>query len=218
MLPRIALPLIPALFSAGAIGGSSAKADRATQLRAQGNEFNVYNWALPAGQQAFQSGQQGVAAGQGSLGTAANYLKSLTAGGPASTNAAIAPERQQVLSANDAAKRQLAASGTARGGGVAGVNQARDAAAQAAIDQGLMQVRPAAAGELAQVGQAQGGLGLGETEAGLRGENLAASVSSNLASNAIASRESSNQIHRQAVSDISKGIEDTISGIMGAMG
>ena len=190
---------------AGQLGGSSAKRDRSDYLNAATNLRNVYNWALPAGQSAFATGQQGVSAGQGNLGTAASYLKSLESGGPASTNAALAPERAQVMSANDAAKRQLAASGTARGGGVAGINQQRDAVAQAAIDQGLFQVRPAAAGELAKVGAEQGQLGLGETALGTETAGLGAETATAAGGLAEDSRRTSQQIHQNAVADITKG-------------
>jgi hypothetical protein len=210
--------LLSALFSSGAIGGSSAKTDRSNELTSYSDLKNIFSYGLPFGQQTAAQGQAGYKAGQGDLGTAAGYLKSLTSGGRAATAQAIAPEVASVTSANDAAKRQLATSGTARGGGVAGVNQQRDADAQAKIDEALFNVRPKAAGELAQVGQAEGSLGLGETREGLESTAIAADAATNLGKLSSANRTQSNEIHRQAVSDISGGIESTLAGIMDAFG
>jgi hypothetical protein len=206
--------LLQALFSTGAIGGDSAKRDRSDYLNASTDLRNVYNFGLPAGKAAFTTGQQGYQAGQSDLGTASGYLKSLTTGGPASTNAAIAPERAQVLSANDAAKRQLAASGTARGGGTAGVNQARDAATQGKIDEALFGLRPAAAGELAKVGSAEGQLGLGETGAGLEAAGLAEKAGAEAAEEARLEQGQDVKQHQQAVDTLSNGIMSTLAGIM----
>jgi hypothetical protein len=206
--------LLSALFSSGAIGGSSAKRDRSEVLDAYGDLGNVFNFALPAGKAAFTTGQQGYQAGQGDLSTASGYLKQLTTGGPASTNAAIAPERAQVLSANDAAKRQLAASGTARGGGTAGVNQARDAATQGKIDEALFGLRPAAAGELAKVGSAEGQLGLGETGLGLESAATAGKTATALGDLAAEERGQSTKIHQDAVNDIAGGIENVLGDIL----
>jgi hypothetical protein len=209
--------LLSALFSSGATGGSSAKTDRSNELTSYSDLKNIFNFGLPFGQDAATQGQAGYKAGQGDLGTAAGYLKSLTSGGRAATAQAIAPEVASVTSANDAAKRQLATSGTARGGGVAGVNQQRDADAQAQIDQALFNVRPKAAGELAQVGSAEGQLGLGETGEGLKAAGLAEDAATNLGALASKNRAQSEKIHRDAVSDITSGIESTLAGIMGAL-
>ena len=210
--------LLSALFSSGAIGGSSAKTDRGNFLTGVHDLNNVFNWGLPAGQQMTAKGQTGVATGTGDLGTAADYLKKLTSGDRATTAQAIAPEVASVTSANDAAKRQLATSGTARGGGATSVNQTRDSAAQAEIDKALFGVRPQAAGELAKVGSAEGALGLGETGEGLKAAGLATEAATNIADESRKSRVDSNDIHRQAVSDISGGIESTLAGIMDAFG
>jgi hypothetical protein len=209
--------LLSGIFNAGGIGGSSAKTDRGNFLTGIHDLNNIFNYGLPFGQQTAAKGQAGVATGTSDLGTAADYLKKLTSGSRADTAQAIAPEVASVTSANDAAKRQLATSGTARGGGVAGVNQQRDAAAQAKIDEALFGVRPQAAGELAKVGGEEGQLGLGETSEGLKAAGLATDAASNLANLSMKSRVDSNDIHRQAVSDITSGIESTLAGIMGAV-
>lgn len=210
--------LLSALFSSGAIGGSSAKTDRSQELAAYGDLGNIFNFGINNGKNMTATGQTDVATGTSDLGTAADYFKKLTSGGRADMMQAAAPEVAAATSANDAAKRQLATSGTARGGGAAGVNQQRDAATQAQIDQALFNVRPKAAGELAQVGQAEGSLGLGETEAGLKSADLAETAAMNLGTLANKNRSQSQDIHTQAVNDITTGIENTLAGIMDAFG
>ena len=209
--------LLSGLFASGAIGGSSAKTDRSNQLQSYTNLKNIFNWALPFAKSTAASGQREVSAGEGDLGTAAGYLKSLVQGGRASTNAAIAPEVTAVEAARDAAKRSAEASGTARGGGMAAVNQERDAQAQAAIDQAMFGVRPAAARELAQVGQAEGGLGLGETKTGLESAQIGERSAADLGELAHYNRAQSEKIHRDAVDSITKGIDETLSAVMGAL-
>jgi hypothetical protein len=218
MLPKIALPLLPALFSSGAIGGSSAKNDRGQELNSYKDLSNVFNWALPAGQAAFSTGQKGVSEGAGDLGTAAGYFKSLTSGSRPDMLQAIAPEATAVTSQADAAKRQLANTGTARGGGVAGANQDIKAKTDASIDAALFGVRPQAAGKLAEVGSAEGSLGLGESSAGLKAADLAETAGTNLGELATKNRTQSQNIHQDTVDTISKGIEDSLGAILGALG
>jgi hypothetical protein len=215
LIPMFAL--IPALFSSGAIGGSSAKRDRAEELNAYGDLRNVFNWALPEGKKLASTGQGTFSAGIGDLGTAAGYFKKLASGSRPDMMQAIAPEVASVTSANDAAKRQLATSGTARGGGTAAVNETRDAATQAKIDEALFGVRPQAAGELAKVGSVEGELGLGETGEGLKAANLAGQSAYDLGALASHNRMESTKIHQQAVDDITKGIDETLSAVMGAL-
>jgi len=209
--------LLPALFSSGVIGGSAEKRDRAEQIHSYEDLTNVFNWGLPTGKNMASKGQASFAAGEGDLGTATGYFKKLATGNRPDMMQAISPEVANVTSANDAAKRQLATSGTARGGGTAAVNQQRDANAQAQIDEAMFNVRPKAAGELAQVGQAEGALGLGETGEGLKAAGLAEVAGTDLGELAHKNRQQSYDIHKDKVATISKGIEDALAGIMGAM-
>src|SRR5436190_375097 len=95
--------LLSALFSSGAIGGSSAKRDRGEELNSYTDLNNIFNFGLPFGKSTTEKGQAGYAAGQGDLGTAAGYLKKLTSGSRPDMMQAVAPEVASVTSANDAA-------------------------------------------------------------------------------------------------------------------
>lgn len=143
------------------------------------------------------SGKAGVGTGTSALGAADSYFKNILSGNRTATQAAVAPATNQVRSAADAQKRQQATMGTARGGGVAGQNQQRDTATQAAIDNAIFAARPAAAAGEATVG----------------GEELNAALSQlGLASNAMAS---GGQIATGARSQSQAGQQALIGDIFG---
>ena len=110
----------------GHLGGSSAKTDRGNFLDAQQNMKNVFNWALPFGQQQARTGQATTAQGVSDLGNAGGYFRKLASGDRATALQAVAPASNAALEQSDAQKRELGEMGTARGGGAVGVNQARD--------------------------------------------------------------------------------------------
>jgi hypothetical protein len=131
------------------------------------NLENLYNFG-------FGTGKQANAAGNSSLGAAGSYWNSLLSGNRAATSAAIAPETNQINSAADASRRQQAATGTARGGGVAGANQQQQTNTQAQVDNAIFAVRPQAAQQTAQIGgqelnEAQGLFGTSASAAGAAG-------------------------------------------------
>src|SRR5271163_1359224 len=129
------------------IGNSATKTDRSNELQGFGDLSSVFNFGMPTAQSA--------------LGGANNYFQKLLTGNRATMEQAEAPEINAVNTGSDAAKRQLAASGTARGGGVAATNQQRDTATRATADNLLMQARPAAAGAEAGIGESALGTSLG---------------------------------------------------------
>lgn len=134
------------------IGGSSAKTDRSTTLKGYGALENVFNFGIPAAKNL-------VSAGGDALSQAMGYYSSLLSGNRSALSAATAPEANATRAAADAAKRQLATSGTARGGGTAGVNQQVSSATEADINNAMFGARSEAA-------KSQGSLGLGTTNAG----------------------------------------------------
>lgn len=133
------------------IGGKNSK----QQNQAIGNLNNLFSFG-------FGAGKDSTSAGNASLGQAGGYYSSLLSGNRSALQSAIAPEANQVRTAADASRRQQAATGTARGGGVAATNQQQSDQTNATIDNALFAARPAAAQGEAQVGaaQAQEGLGL----------------------------------------------------------
>jgi len=153
------------------IGGSSANTDRSNQLTSFSQMKNLFNTGIT-------SATSGIGAGLSDLSSAGGYFKSLLGGNRAALNAAVAPETAAVQAGDDASKRQAAASGTARGGGVAGTMQTSKDATMAKVQQLLFGVRPAAAEGLTKVGTAEAGIGSNilQTSSNTAGELAAAST------------------------------------------
>jgi hypothetical protein len=105
---------------------------------------------------------------------------------------AIAPEANAVQAQGDAARRQQAASGTARGGGTAGANQTAKDAEMARIDNALFGVRPGA------VAQEQA-LGTTQMSQGLQFAGLGATGASNAGSIATSAREQAMKAQAAAI-------------------
>jgi hypothetical protein len=102
--------------------------------------------------------------------------------------------------------------GTARGGGAVGVNQARDTDLMSKIDNMMFGARTAGAGALGQIGQAQSGVGLGQSGQGIQAGGLASSTAADLGRQALYGREQSDEMHRQAVGDYAKAFGSVIGG------
>ena len=196
------------------LGGNAANRDRAEQLNAYGDMRNVFNWALPFGQSQAKTGQATTAAGVGNLADAGNYYRKLASGDRATALQAIAPQTNAAIAQNDAQKRELGQMGTARGGGAVGFNQQRDSDLMAKVDNMLFGARGAGAAGEAGVGQAESGVGLGQTGQGIQSAGLASGTAQALGRQALAGRQQSNEIHRQAVNDITSAVEDIFSGFV----
>jgi len=199
----------------GHLGGSSEKTDRGNFLKGIGDMSNVYNWALPFGQSQARTGQATTAAGTQNLGQAGSFFGKLASGDRATALQATAPASNAALSQSDAEKRQLGEMGTARGGGAVGVNQQRDTDLMSKIDNMLFGARTAGAQGLAGVGQAQAGVGLGETGQGIQAGTLANRAAEGITDESRLSRMDSNAIHRQAVGDYSKAFQSLMTGSLG---
>ncbi len=181
----------------GLFGGNSAKRDRSEQLDAYTDLRNVFNFSIP------QAKQQ-TAAGASDTGAASSYWKKLLSGDRPTAMQAIAPETAAATSANDAAKRGLAASGTARGGGATAVNQQRDQDVMGKVDQLLFGARGgAASGEAA--------LGTTESKTGLEAASIGAESAAASGKLASANRTQSQQLHNDAFSSAVTGVGDILS-------
>jgi hypothetical protein len=123
----------------------------------------------------------------------------------------MAPEIGAAASANDASKRQLAASGTARGGGVAATNQTRDSDMMSKVDNLLFGARPAAAAGEAQVGGDIAKIGTAETSDALQALNISANAGQNITADATNSRALSAELNAQAVASVTNGIQGALS-------
>jgi hypothetical protein len=179
----------------GNVGGSSAKRDRSEQLDSYTDLANVFNFGM--GQ-----AKSNATAGANDTGAASSFFKNVLGNRTAATQAA-APEIAGAASANDASKRQLATSGTARGGGTAGFNQTRNEDMMGKIDQMLFGARTGAAGEEAKIGA-------GETTAGIEDTFAADKSASQLGEMATKSRDLSSKLHQNAVDNITGGITDIL--------
>jgi len=180
------------------IGGASWKTDRKQYLAGQDWLKNIFNFALP-------QAQGTLAAGQRDIGTAGDYYRKLLSGNRTELNQAVAPETAAVGARADASRRQLATSGTARGGGVAATNQTAKDRATAEIDNLIFGVRPGAARGLESVA----GTEL-ETANNLLG--LGSDVAQSYTSNAAKSRMDSYKINQDIVGQWSQ----TIMSLLGA--
>ncbi len=181
------------------IGGSASKRDRAEQIRSFEELHNVFNFALPATKAAWGAGQEG-------LQQAGAYWQKLLSGNRPAMLQAVEPEASAVRAQSDAQKRQLAASGTARGGGVAAANQQRETNTMAEIDRMLFGVRPMAARETERIGSTElnaalQALGIGETSA------------ADLGTLALKSRKQSYEINQDMVAKASTAILNVLSSI-----
>jgi hypothetical protein len=185
----------------GLFGGSAAKTDRKFQLSAMGGLQNAFNFGLNSG--ANETGQA-----QGLLGQAGSYYSSLLSGNRQATLSAVAPTVNAANATTDAAKRGIASSGTARGGGVNATGQTLEDQKRASIDNAVNSAKAGAAGGAMAVGgtmasQAGNLLGMGE------------SAASNLAEIASGSRKESNALHMQsaaAVGGLSSAALDALFG------
>lgn len=181
------------------IGGSSAKTDRKYTLQGYGELGNVFNYALP-------TAETGVAAGQAGLGQAQDYYSKILSGNRPAALQAIAPEVSGVLGKEAATRRGIAASGTARGGGLASTEQQAHDQAMGEINNSLFGARAKAAQGETQVGQAQmedalNALGLGEYAA------------SDLANISAQSRKTSQAINTQTQQQVGGAILGALGGI-----
>ena len=181
------------------IGHASYKTDRSFQLDAMTKMKNVFNFGLSQGEK-----QQG--AGEESVNKAGDYWSKLLSGNRAAVGAAVAPEANAVRSAADAGKRQLATSGTARGGGTAGANQQIDEASRAKIDNAIFGARPEAAKETAKIGELQ--LADASRMLGMAGE-----TTTNLADISMKSRGQSYKINQDMVGKVTGAIDAAMMAI-----
>jgi hypothetical protein len=183
------------------VGGSAAKTDRKNQLAGFGDLNNLFNFGM-------SSGSSETNQSQGLLGQAGSYYSSLLSSNRQATLSAVAPTVNAANAQTDAAKRSIATSGTARGGGSNATTLTLEDQKRAQIDDAINSAKSKAAGGATAVGgtmasQAGNLLGMGETAA------------SNLTSLAGGSRSESNALHQQNVTagaDFTNTVLDTLFG------
>lgn len=169
-----ALPFIKA--GAGLIGGlfagkkANKQADTDSLRMDEGaNDLrNVFNYALPTGKALTSTGQGDVSSGLSTarsgtdvMSSPLNYYKNIMSGNRTANLQAFAPETNALQQQEAARRQQLAATGTARGGGVASVNEEAKTRQMTEINNAIFGARPAAAAAITDVGR-------GVTSAGLQ--------------------------------------------------
>jgi hypothetical protein len=167
---------------------------------------NVFNYAMPTSQAMAKTGAATTGTGLDTLGGAGAYWQRLLTGSRPALEAAVAPERNMMLSSADAARRQQAQEGTARGGGTAGANQQQQEQVQSQIDQALLGVRPAAAKETAQIGAQEAGIGLETTAQAQNLLGLGAQAASNVGAQTEADYQGRAQQQASLFGDITSGL------------
>lgn len=195
------------------LGNSSAKTDRKTTLQGFGDLSNLFNFGLDTSKGLLSSGSKDVGSGVNAMGTGLDFFKKLLSGDRTTMTQAVAPETNAVLNQSDAARNNRATMGTARGGGTAGANQTAQDKSMATIDNYLFGARPAAAGQVADIGGKIANVGLGETSAALGFGNLAEDSAANLTKDAIGSRMDSQTINQDMVNQVTSTISDVLGAI-----
>jgi hypothetical protein len=177
----------------GILGGSSASTDRSNQLAGINGSWNVFNAGMPLSQQQSQSGQAGQATATQGLGQASDFWKSILSGNSTSIAAATAPLTNAAVNQADAAKRQEASMGTARGGGTNEGNQQIESNTRATVNNDVFSALPAAAQGEQSVATAQGSLGSSQLMQSLQALGLSAEEANQITNSSIASRSTSIQ-------------------------
>jgi hypothetical protein len=182
-------------------GGSAAKTDRKQQLAGFGDLSNLFNFGMKSGQN--ETGQS-----QDLLGQAGGYYSKLLSGDRAATLSAVAPTVNAANSQTDATKRNIASSGTARGGGVNAVTASLDDSKRANIDNAVNDAKGKAA---------IGATATGGTMASQAGQllGIANNSAANLTELAGDSRKESNALHQQTSQSVGNLAGDFVDALFG---
>ena len=202
-------------------GGSSAKTDRGNQLAATQGNWNIFNWALPAGQSQQGTGQNTLATSLNTLQNPIAYWQNLLQGGRTAAAANAQPATQSVIDQANAQRASQGAFGTARQGGTAAANAAQGAATTKSIDdiisQTLQSGQAAGAQGLTSTAQTQAGIGSTQLQNALALLGIGQTSINAILNNATASRPVSQQLNSQAWSTAGNAIGTILSAISGGV-
>lgn len=190
------------------IGHSSAKTDRGNTLKGYDELQNVFNYGMDTSKKANASGTATTQAGLEDLGTAGGYWKKLLSGDRATQMQAVAPETNAVAQQGDATRRAQAEIGGARGGGTNAVAQQQQDAQMQQIDNLLFGARPAAAGQVAQIGGKEADIGGAELTRALQALGISGSSADDLTKDSMESRKTSYAINKAMQSQIQGIVSD----------
>lgn len=181
--------------------GSSTK-NSGQQNAAIGNLNNVFNTGIGQNTALSTTGSATTNAGVAGLGASQNYFQNLMSGNRSAIQQAQAPETNAVLSGADAARRQQAASGTARGGGTAAGNQQAGTNTAATLDNAIFSARPQAAAANAQVSGTEANVGNTEMSQALQALGLAGETQSAAGTIATDARQEAQTATQNSIKDL----------------
>jgi hypothetical protein len=193
-------------------GGSSAKTDRKETLKSYGELDSVYSTLSDLAPKLTAEGGTNTKRGLQDIDKASKYFSDIMSGDPSKVLAASAPEVNAVVGAGDAAKREQASMGTARGGGVAGENQKIADRNRAATGTIIAEKRGEGARGVAETGREEAGIGLSQTGLGLGAEESAGSVAGTSGSLSSSNRQVSQQIHDASVQQWADLVAGALAG------
>lgn len=196
------------------IGGSSAKTDRGNTLTGYKDLSSIFDFGTKTAGADTGTGTATTATGTNALGTALSYFRNLLSGGRTTALQAIAPYTDAARSQADAQRREIAAAGTSRGGGTAGVEQQVQDKTNAAANDALLQARSGAAGGVATIGNDLARTGLGEQGLGLEAENTASRAAGDLTDESRRSRTDSYDINHKAQQTVANTVESILSAFV----
>jgi hypothetical protein len=193
-------------------GGSSATTDRKSTLTGYGDLQNAFNFGMDQSKSQAATGTATTAKGVADLQDPLKYYKTLLSGDRTAMQGAIAPEANATQAAADAARRNSAAVGTARGGGTAGQAQTAKDSTQATLDNYLFGVRPGAAAGVSDIAKTEADIGTKEVGEALGFGSLAEGAASDLTKDSIASRKDSYAINQQTTQQVASVVGNILAG------
>lgn len=173
------------------IGGSSAKTDRGRQLGGFNAEWNVFNSGFPFSQGQIDKSQSTTAQGNQTLADPLSYWKNILSGDRTAVSAATAPANNAVTDQADAMRRELAATGTARGGGTAGAQQQIQTRQRGKLADNVFAAQPAAAQGVTDIAKTQLNQGQQQMVQGLQALGLSLEAATAIVTGSTASRSQS---------------------------
>lgn len=210
-------------------GGSSAKTDRTTQLKAGSDASGGIDQLKKFATELFgtgtadtKTGLADVKSGLSDTDKASKYYSDILSGDPTKVMAAVAPETKAVSSQVDQATKESVNTGNRSGGSNAALQDTKFKASGAVGDI-IARARGSAAGGLERTGAQRSGVGLGEagigvseTGLGVGAEGTATGDAVSLYGAAANSRQISQKIHDDAVQQWADLISGLITGFSGA--
>lgn len=173
------------------IGGSSAKTDRGRQLGGWNAEWNIFNTGMPFANDLTKAGTGTTNTGIQDLNQSKQFWQDILSGNRTTTSQFAAPIVNDVNAQADAARREQAALGTSRGGGVNAANQQAETARMTAVNNAVWGARPVAAQELGKIGETEASLGQRQLAMALQAMGLSAETAQAIVSSSTTSRTQS---------------------------